>query len=1264
DSDYRLYIDGMPRFQGAHNFLESRGIDLPCGSPDDPPEKETVCGLGNRKNRYFQEALDREGAQPYESTVEFIKQIKERGIKAAVISSSRNAKKVMASAGVTGLFDAVVDGDVSAELGIKGKPQPDIFLEAAKRLAVAPDRAAVVEDAIAGVEAGRKGGFRLVVGIDRGGHHTELKERGADIVVDDLSGLSWTASLPSALERKEEIFDRLRQGVPTVFLDYDGTLTPIVVDPAMALISVSTRKIIGQLAKNLTVVVMSGRALSDVKSMMGLDSVFYSGSHGFSIEGPGKSFEEQRGEEFAPSLESAVAELQRAVADLPGVRIEEKPFAIAVHYRQAEDRIIPDLERRIDEIVKHHKDLRKTTGKKIFELRPNMDWDKGKALLYLIERMSVDGSRLVPLYIGDDTTDEDAFRAVENRGVGILVSDEERPSSARYRLKDPAEVAVFLEALAKIAEQRSVSDIWKLAYEGFDPGQEKLRESLCTLGNGYFAARGAAPECPAGENHYPGTYAAGIYNRLQSNVAGLTIENESMVNLPNWLPLSFRCGDGEWFDAGSVDLLDYRQELDIRKGILVRIVDFRDRQGRRTRFAQRRFVHVLHAHVAGIETTITPLDWSGKLIIRSALDGRVDNTLVKRYRQLNNKHLEQVDSGVTHGGIIWLLVETSQSHIRVAQAARTKIRRNGNYTEVQPQTVREEGYIGQEFELEVTQGESVCAEKIAALYHSRDRGISNGLIEAQGTVWYAGTFEDLLEEHVLGWSHLWDLWNINVEVENRRMAQILNIHVFHLLQTVSPNTIDVDAGVPPRGLHGEAYRGLIMWDEIFIFPLLNFRMPEITRSLLQYRYRRLPRALWAAKDAGCDGALFPWQSGSNGREEAQTMHLNPASGRWIPDNSQLERHINIAVAYNIWHYYQVTGDREYLSFYGAEIIFELARFWAGKAVYNRGIDRYEICKVMGPDEFHDAYPDSEEPGIDNNAYTNIMTVWLLCRALEIFEILPEDRLKMLREDLGIRREELARWEDISRKMRVVFHDDGIISQFEGYGDLKEFDWDGYRRRYGDIHRLDRILEAEGDSPNRYKVSKQADVLMLFYLLSADELNELFTRLGYRFEYETIPKNIEYYMKRISHGSTLSRVVHSWVLARSNREASWHLLNDALESDISDIQEGTTHEGIHLGAMAGTVDIVQRCYTGIETRGDILRFNPYIPKGLLSIRFMLCYRGHRLDIQVTESSLHVRSAQRDIPPIRIGLRDSVFELEAGNTMEFDLGEVREKLAAQA
>jgi trehalose/maltose hydrolase-like predicted phosphorylase len=240
-------------------------------------------------------------------------------------------------------------------------------------------------------------------------------------------------------------------------------------------------------------------------------------------------------------------------------------------------------------------------------------------------------------------------------------------------------------------------------------------------------------------------------------------------------------------------------------------------------------------------------------------------------------------------------------------------------------------------------------------------------------------------------------------------------------------------------------------------------------------------------------------------------------------------------------------------------------------------------KDRAPDEFHDGYPDAAMPGLNNNAYTNIMAVWVLCRAMEVLDLLSDVRRGELTTRLGISSEEIARWNDISLKMYVPFHDDGIISQFEGYDTLREFDWQNYRTRYGNIQRLDLILEAENDSPNRYKLSKQADVVMLFYLFSSEELGELFTRLGYLLKYDTIPKTVTYYAARSSYGSTLGRVVYSWVLARSDRPRSMTFFAEALQSDVTDIQQGTTSEGVHLGAMAGTVDLVQRVSTGIEVR---------------------------------------------------------------------------------
>jgi alpha,alpha-trehalase len=796
---------------------------------------------------------------------------------------------------------------------------------------------------------------------------------------------------------------------------------------------------------------------------------------------------------------------------------------------------------------------------------------------------------------------------------------------------------------------------WLFTYEGFEPGREGLREALCTLGNGYFATRGAAPEAEADDTHYPGTYLAGGYNRLKTDLAGRVVENEDLVNMPNWLPLTFRIEGGDWFNARAVTLLEYRQVLDLARGLLLRTVHFEDRSGRRTRVEQRRFVHMRDKHLAGQELVLVPENWSGRVRVCSALDGRVVNGGVPRYRQLNCKHLRTLVAEEVDAETLLLEVETVQSRLEVAEAARTRLYVDGQQAVARRGLTLEEGYLAHDFTVELREGQRLAVEKVVALYSSRDHAVSEAAMEARHAVEVApARFDELVATHVRAWSHLWRRSDLDLELtEPDHIHRTLRLHIFHLLQTVSPHTIDQDVGVPARGWHGEAYRGHVFWDELFVFPFLNLRLPALTRALLRYRHRRLRRAREAAREAGFRGAMFPWQSGSDGREESQRVHLNPRSGRWVPDVTWLQRHINAAVAYNVWQYYEATADTEFLYFYGAEMLLELARFWASMARWNPSLRRYEIPRVMGPDEYHTGYPDRPEPGLDNNSYTNLMAVWVLCKGLDVLKVLPGERRDELLETLDLGPAELAHWDDVSRRMRLVFHADGVLSQFEGYEQLQEFDWEVYRKRYGDIQRLDRILEAEGDTPNRYKLSKQADVLMLFYLFSAEELRDLFERLGYLFDATMIPRTVEYYLQRTSHGSTLSGVVHSWVLARSDRPRSWRLFTEALKSDISDVQGGTTPEGIHLGAMSGTVDLMQRAYTGIEVRGGVLHFNPNLPEGMKRLKFLLRYRKHQVEVEITEDTLVLNSRWPSAPPLELAVRGERYQLQSCETREFPL-----------
>lgn len=786
----------------------------------------------------------------------------------------------------------------------------------------------------------------------------------------------------------------------------------------------------------------------------------------------------------------------------------------------------------------------------------------------------------------------------------------------------------------------TTEDGWTLTYPGWDPEAQPLREALCTLGNGYFATRGAAEEVSAGGPHYPGTYLAGGYNRLESEVAGRVLENEDLVNWPNWLCLSFRTDQGEWFSIDTANLLDFEQSLDVRRGLLTRRLRLRHDEDRITTIVSRRLVHMGDPHLAAIQWTVKPENWSGAFEIRSALDGNVQNQGVARYRELASQHLRQIRVGRIGEDGIRLRAESTQSRTVVVQAARTRVLRGGTPVPIERATQAADAWIEQRLRIHVEQEKSTLIEKVVSLYTSKDFAISEPELAATQSVQNAGDFQQLRESHERAWKFLWNRADMPIDCGESRTQLVLRLHLFHLLQTVSYHSIDLDVGVPSRGLHGEAYRGHIFWDELYIFPLLNLRIPELTRALLMYRYRRLPAARQLACDSGYRGAMYPWQSGSSGREESQVVHLNPESGRWVPDHTHRQRHINAAIAYNVWQYYQATGDHEFLAFYGAEMLCELARFWASIATYCQQRDRYEILDVVGPDEFHTAYPGKEGPGLKNNAYTNVLAAWVCHTTLHALDVLASERQSELREDLAISDDELKRWRELSCKMFVPFHDDQIISQFEGYESLDEFDWDGYRQSYGDIARLDRLLEAEGDSPNRYKASKQADVLMLFYLFSCEELQQIFARLGYEFHAELIPHNIEYYMRRTSHGSTLSRVVHSWVLARADRARAWKLFKQALHSDVSDIQGGTTPEGIHLGAMAGTIDVIQRCYTGVEMRNDVLWLNPRLPAELERVTLRIRYRGHWLKLFVTHQELNVSFEHGWSGHAKIGVRGRV------------------------
>jgi len=994
--DYLPYVDGKPRYKGVQSFLESRSIDIPFGDPSDGPDLETVCGLGNKKNIMFNKVLEDDGVEVYASSVKMLEGLKEAGVRIGVASSSKNCKPVLETAGLLHFFETRVDGVVSAEIGLQGKPEPDIFTTACDNLGVEYHRSVVVEDAVSGVMAGHKGNFGLTLGLAREDNIKELQAGGADIVVEDL---------------------------------------------------------------------------------------------------------EQIG----------------------------------------------------------------------------------------------------------------------------------------------------LEGINEWFEKGMEEDSWLLKYRDYDLEKERSREALLAVGNGYFGTRGALEESGANKVNYPGTYMSGLFNRLVSKVGERDIENEDFVNVSNWLPVSFRIDKGPWLEftpEPTFTLVDIHRTLDLRSGELRKDMVVEDSEGRLSRIRSSRFASMADPHRAGMRYSVTPLNYSGIIEFRSGLRGDHSNAGVERYNTLQQQHLEAV-SETASGEQTELVVKTTQSDILIAVCASCSI--NGD---AEGGNTSGEGWVESYFSLEAAQDQELVLEKMLSIYTSRDPGVDDPLEEARSTLDSMSAYEGELNLSAGRWIELWRRMDVLISGD-REAQKLVRLHLFHMMVTASPHHAGLDSGIPPRGLHGEAYRGHIFWDELYILPLFNLHFPEVVKSVLMYRYRRLDAARAYAKEYGYEGAMFPWQSGSDGREETQIIHLNPLSGKWGDDYSSLQRHVSLAIAYNIWNYYHVTGDLEFMEQYGAEILLDICKFWASKSELDKD-GKYHIHKVMGPDEFHESLPGSGVGGLSDNAYSNIMVSWMMDKAFITLNAIGSEHKNRILKELSLSDEMLSLWKEIMKGVALHISDEGVVEQFKGYFGLKELDWEHYRSKYADIHRLDRILKSEGKSPDDYKLAKQADFLMGFYNLGTQEVQHIIEELGYKLPKDFGKRNFDYYIQRTSHGSTLSRLVHArlaWEMGMI--DTGWELYMDALRSDLVDIQGGTTGEGVHCGVMAGTVYDVLVSYAGLNLTGDIPVLDPKLPGHWKGLDFRFTFRGKTFFVSISGQQIKISGENMEKDQIIFNLCGKEVELSDGETVSMNI-----------
>ncbi len=793
---------------------------------------------------------------------------------------------------------------------------------------------------------------------------------------------------------------------------------------------------------------------------------------------------------------------------------------------------------------------------------------------------------------------------------------------------------------------------WLLSYDKYEPENERLRETLTTVGNGYFASRGCFPGSKyEGNIHYPGTYIANVYNKIPTRLYGRDIYNNDLVNCPNWLLTFFSVDGSDVINPLKQKIVKYKHELNARDAFSLREITFEHTDGKKTTIKTKTAASMKRPHLASLSYSVIPENYSGKVRVKTATDGTVMNLGVERYRKLNNKHLAPVSEHYEHGGTL-LITETTASKIKIFTASKCRLESEGKPVEHKKLRDKEKGYISEEFVFDAEKGKEYVIEKTACIYTSKDTDTKEPEGECLAFLKKDTGFDEIKKENALEWKKLWETADIKVKGDS--FAQkALRLHSYHLLVTASRHNIHIEAGLPARGLHGEAYRGHIFWDELFTMSFYTSTFPSVCKGHLMYRYRRLDDARDYAEENGYSGAMFPWQTADTGEEETQVIHYNPVSEKWDPDLSRRQRHVSIAIGYNVLRYLSVTGDTEFFHKYGVEMIIEISRFWASIAE-KEDDNKYHIKGVMGPDEFHEKYPDSEEAGLNDNAYTNISVSWFLERAAELVEGLPENVLKSMKRKIGFETHELKKWAEIAANIYIQVKKDGLIEQFDGFMSLKEIDFEKYKKKYGNINRMDRILKAEGDSPDKYQVIKQADTLMTFYVVPLPDVLHTMKKTGHDIEnpYEFLKTNYDYYINRCSHGSTLSYIVHGHILKDmpERKKQMLGFFREALKSDIYDTQGGTTAEAIHCGVMSGTIKMAIEVFGGITIRHGEITVNPTMPDEWEELEFDLIVRGVKYHFAVSHEMIKVKALMEEGEKVKITVAGNFYPLENGQEID--------------
>ena len=771
---------------------------------------------------------------------------------------------------------------------------------------------------------------------------------------------------------------------------------------------------------------------------------------------------------------------------------------------------------------------------------------------------------------------------------------------------------------------------WLVSESRYEPAQAEHYAAIFTLGNGYLGSRGAAeesagavgigiPEPGTPEAGASGTFIAGVFDQVPGQVPEIPVA-------PDWIGVQVYVA-GERVDPKQGHILGYRRTLDMRRGTLERTVRWEDERGRVTSLRAVRFASVAASHVMATRVTVEPENYSADIRLVATLDGEVSNSGARHLEVLDKGLDRDLDKGQERDGNgIFLAARTLHSGMVIAEACR--VRRlpragddgadaeagmgtggsAGEAGEAAETAVCEfSGGIGWSVGFDAVAGQECGIEKVVSIYTSRDQGVADPVASATATASAAARegFGVLLSRHVAAWARRWD--DCDVVIEGDQFAQrAIRFAMFHLLQAVPSD--DERVSIPAKALTGEGYKGHVFWDtEIFMLPFFTFTFPETARRLLRYRYLTLPGARLKAAENGYRGAMYAWESADSGEETTPKWSApDPKTGKRTRILcGEQEQHISADVSYAVWQYWQATGDRDFWMSSGAEILLETARFWASRVESSSEQGRYEIRGVIGPDEFHE--------NVDNNAFTNHMARWNIEKGLEVARLLMNEQpaaWEAVVRRVALTEDELAEWRAVADGLYTGRRDPrtGVIEQFEGFWDLAEIDL----RSYGARARAVQAIVGYGEL-QRYRVIKQPDVVMLFYLIG-DSMDARAKRA-----------NWDYYEPITAHGSSLGPAIHAVMAAEfGDLSAAYNYFLSAAHIDLSDSMGNSAH-GIHAATQGGVWQAVVKGFGGLRVRGGELCLSPVLPEGWETFAFPVVWRGQRLRCSANRDGVTVSVA---------------------------------------